>query len=198
MIRLKRAFPGGGGGPPGPPGPPGTGGNHGASVKADGTLVEASPAIERVIKTQPGKYIIDHSVQSGYSVQVTTDKANQHPAVLQSQPGSLDVGISSDAATEDWQDGDFQVLIVPNDAGRSVRGGLITVNTDSNGQATVTFPEPFPSTPAAILLTPKDQLVSLGTLVLTASYVTIWAWDIPVGGWATNRPVNLYWMGLFS
>lgn len=82
--------------------------------------------------------------------------------------------------------------------GASVRGGLVTVQTDQNGQATVTFPTPFEVAPSSIVLTPKDQLVSVGTLVLTESYVTIWAWDIPVGGWATNREINLYWLGLFS
>jgi hypothetical protein len=87
-------------------------------------------------------------------------------------------------------------LILAHPAG-SLRGGLATVHTDQNGQATVTFPEPFPVVPAAILTTPRNNLVATGTLVLTASEVTIWVWDLPANGWFTDRDVDLYWLGLF-
>lgn len=80
----------------------------------------------------------------------------------------------------------------------SVRGGLATVHTDQNGQATVTFPKPFPRSPAAILTTPKNNLIGTGTLVLTESYVTVWVWDLLGGNWYADQDIELYWLGLFD
>lgn len=86
-----------------------------------------------------------------------------------------------------------------NVAGKgSVRGGLATVRTDQNGQATLTFPTPFPNAPSSILATPRNNLVSVGTLVLTESYVTVWVWDLSSGGWWTNQDTDFYWLGLFN
>jgi hypothetical protein len=79
----------------------------------------------------------------------------------------------------------------------SVRGGLASLRTDGNGQATVVFPEPFAAVPSAILTTPKNNLVAVGTLVLTESQVTVWVWDLPSGAWFANANVDLYWLGLF-
>lgn len=79
-----------------------------------------------------------------------------------------------------------------------VRGGLETVHTDANGQATVQFHKAFPERPDSIITTPRDNLVATGTLELTRNHVIVWVWDLVVGDWYADKDVELYWMGLFN
>lgn len=80
----------------------------------------------------------------------------------------------------------------------ATRGGLTTVRTDANGQATVVFPEPFPKPPASIVTTARNNLIVTGVLELTEQHVTVWVWDFFSNRWWTNSDVDLYWLGIFG
>lgn len=78
----------------------------------------------------------------------------------------------------------------------AARGGLATVRTDANGQATVTFPESFEAVPGSVVLTPVNVIVVTGVLVLTDSEVTIFVWDVVLAAWYANRDIELRWVAV--